>query len=391
MEGFAALGLLSLALYPQKEIPTIDDWQSIYNELSNHAVLTLTASIVNQLNPPEELRDAWKKRTLQQITNNIQYEYVQKHLPISVPYVILKGTSAAQYYPHPEYRTMGDIDVMTRREDFERACNDLIQNGFCEIYDHEEHSGRHRSFVKQDVVIEIHLYFAMLNDPQAAQYLDDLIVENINNSHVLPDMINGLTILEHISQHLEEGLGLRQIIDWMMFVDKCLPDDQWPEFENYAKRIGLDKLAVVATHMCEIYLGLPQRKWCEEADESTCQQLMNYVLSSGNFGKKMTSDTDISKNVFASARTIKSAFALLQNQGLINWKAAAKHKVLRPFAWIYQLGRYIVRGLRREQAITKLKSEILAAHKRTAMFDMLGVKTSAKGVVVYKDGKYVKE
>ena len=93
-------------------------------------------------------------------------------------------------------------------------------------------------------------------------------------------------ILEHISQHLENGLGLRQIIDWMMFVHKCLPDENWPEFQVLASNIGMETLAIVMTRMCELHLGLPERMWCKSADNELCGQLMDYILACGNFGEK---------------------------------------------------------------------------------------------------------
>ena len=373
MEKRTVLGILSSALFSNRELPDTDDWLSVYNELNCHAVIAITAEIVDRLDLPKDLKATWKTRVLQIIIYNMQYRYIQDSLPISVPYIILKGTSAAQYYPHPEYRTMGDIDIMTKKEDYESACNELLQNGFNEISYHEEHAGRHRCFVKQGIIVEVHLSFAMLKDKQKAEYLDELIVNNINSSHILPDLINGLTILEHIYQHLEEGLGLRQIIDWMMFVEKCLTDDQWQDFNKLVLKTGLDKLAIVTTRMCEIYFGLPKREWCKAAEDKVCKQLMEYVLSNGNFGKKKTSDSDISENVLAYARNPKSIFKLLQNQGLINWKASQKYKILRPFAWVYQMGRYIFRGLKRERAISQLKEEFTAAKRRNAMFDELGV------------------
>ena len=39
----------------------------------------------------------------------------------------------------------------------------------------------------------------------------------------------------------------------------------------------------------------------------------------------------------------------------------------------------------------QLKSEISTAKERNALFDALGVTQVAKGLVIYKDGKYVKE
>ena len=245
--------------------------------------------------------------------------------------------------------------------------------------------------IKDGIQIDIHRQFASLNNPDHVKYLDDLIISNINPSHELPDYINGLVLIDHINQHLEGGLGLRQIIDWMMFVDKCLPDEKAPEFLAEAERIGLDKLAVVCTRMCEIYLGLSPREWCAKADVKLCEQLMDYVMACGNFGNKKQTDADISEKAFTYASSLKSGFGLLQSQGMINWGAAQRHKILRPFAWIYQLFRYIIRGLNREKAASKIKAEYAAARRKTAMLEALGVKTATKGLVMYKDGKYIKE
>jgi len=316
----------------------------------------------------------------------MQYNYAQLELPISVPYVILKGTSSAKYYPHPEYRIMGDIDIMTSREEVDVACKQLVENGYNIIDD----IYKEVTLEKNGIVIDLHRQFASLNDPDSVKWFDDLIIEKINPTHILPELVNGLVILEHINQHLEDGLGLRQIIDWMMFVDKCLPDKEWPDFFEMAKKISLEKLAIVCTRMCEMYLGLPHRKWCAEADAALCEQLMEYVMLCGNFGSKKTSDTFISENVFSYISSPGEFFKLLQRQGLINWKASREHKILRTVAWIYQLFRYISRGLRRDHTFSRARMEYIASKKKTALFEALGVKRAVKGLVMYKDGKYVK-
>ena len=361
--------------------------QEDYIEMKRQAIAVLPASLLSSLDLPQELEKEWRKFILQQISFYTQSCYEQSKLPISVPYVILKGTSAAKYYPHPNYRMMGDIDIMTRREDYDTACKQLVDGGYRidrDIY-------KETSLSKNKIHIDLHRQFASLNNPDYVKLLDDLIIENINPSHVLPDPINGLVLLNHINQHLEGGLGLRQIIDWMMFADKCLPDEKWPEFNALAKKIDLEKLAIVCTRMCELYLGLPSRKWCADADTALCEQLMDYVLACGNFGNKKKSVADMSENVFALARTPKAAFQLLQREGLLYWKAAKAHKALRPFAWIYQFFHYASKGLNRDHAFSKMVAEYAAAKKKTALLDSLGVKTMAKGLVMYKDGKYVKE
>ncbi len=364
----------------------------IFDEMQNQAVFTLSAPILSMIEMPEELRQTWKNAIIRQLCFDEQNRFIQSTLPITVPYLILKGTAAAQYYPYPEYRATGDIDLITKREDYQSACEMLLADGYIETSSHPEDKWeRHRIFSKNNVTVEIHSYFAMLNDPQKAEYLDNLIIQNINPTHVLPDQINGLVILEHINQHLEKGLGLRQIIDWMMFVDKCLPDDKWPEFCSYAKNIGLERLALVITKMCMNYLDLPRRKWCADADDMLCEQLMEYILSCGNFGNKKTDESDIGQNILAYARSPKSFCMLLQQRGLINWKEAQKHPIFRPFAWLYQIGRYLLKGFGRSEAISKLRNEYELAKKRNELLNLLGVRQVSKGAVVFKKGRYIKK
>lgn len=361
--------------------------ESVFVEMKQHSIAGLFAQCLSSAIILPELKKEWQQYILQQVSYFTRYKYEQNHLPLTVPYVILKGTSAAKYYSHPEYRTMGDIDIMTRREDYDIACKQLIENGFRIVQD----IYKEITLVKKGITIDLHRQFASLNNLDYVKYLDDLIIENINSSHILPDMLNGLVLLEHINQHLESGIGLRQIIDWMMFVNKCLPDDKWNEFEILVNSIGLKKLAIITTYMCEKYLGLPHREWCAKADETLSAQLMDYILSCGNFGSKRKSDEDISENVFARASSLKSTFKLLQKQGLLNWKAINKYRFLKPFAWVYQANRYIFKGLKRDNATSKLKNEYVSGKKRNALFDALEIKTAAKGTVVYRDGKYVKK
>ncbi len=367
----------------------VDCSRECFIELKNHAVACLSADLITTMNLPQDLKKEWSKLILQQLCFYNNYTFAQKHIPITVPYVILKGTSAAKYYPHPEYRAMGDIDIITRREDYDKACSMLLQNDYREI-EPEDNNDRHREFIKNGIMMEVHNYFASLNDPNQAKYLDDLIMKNINPSHELPDLVNGMVLLEHISQHLENGLGLRQIIDWMMFVNKCLPDEQWPAFKPMVEETGLEQLTIITTRMCEIYLGLPRRDWCADADAALCDQLMAYILNCGNFGNKRNSDEAIAENIFVRGASLKSIIHLLQERGTVNWKAAQRYTFLKPLAWLYQLGRYLSKGLNRDRAFSKLRIEYGLAKQRRIMLEALGAKQIAKGVLRVKNGHYCK-
>ena len=117
---------------------------------------------------------------------------------------------------------------------------------------------------------------------------------------------------------------------------------------------------------------------------------MELILSSGDFGKKWTSDEAVAKTVFTYIKGPISTIKWLQERGLVNWKAAHVLPVLRPFAWIYQGIRYAIRGITQEGSFSKLREEYKDSVKRTELFRILGVKQKADGLVTYRNGKYIK-
>ena len=360
--------------------------QDIFEEMRLQGISSLPGSVLDQLSLTQELFDKWKSSIVKTVFRYYNYKHIESKLPLTVPYVILKGTSASQYYPHPELRSLGDIDIMTRHEDYNAACEMMVLGGYKEVTsESERRRGRHRSFARRDILVEVHSFFASVTDIEKARYLDELIIQNISTSHVLPDKVNGLVLLEHISQHFRNGLGLRQIIDWMMFVDKCLSDEEWSNFLKMAQKIGLEKLAIAATRMCELYIGLPERKWTAGVDDQLCDSLLQYVLSSGNFGNKWTDTKSAAISAFSAIKNPKDLFQSLQKVGIENWKAARKHKILRPFAWIYQAGRFTAKGLRRQDAGRNLKEEYMISRQRLAMFKDLGLDVSSGKLVTYKN------
>lgn len=376
--------LIKLSLWDQTNT-CIQITKDEYEEMRKHTLVSLPAPVLSKIKMQDDLRQTWIKAIYQQVAYCANYQYVQSRLPIKVPYVILKGTSAAKYYPYPEYRTLGDIDIMTRREDYEHACQDLIDNGWEETTSKSDlKRGRHRTFRKNNIVIENHAFFASMNDPVKAKAFDDLIVENMTDSHVLPELINGLVLIDHVNQHLEEGIGLRQIIDWMMFVDKCLKNnEEWVEFENLAEKTGLKKLAIVTTRMCEMYLGLSKHEWSSHVKEKLCHELMDYVMKSGNFGTKKNHEEALAVSRMNKLRHPFLTIKELQRQGRKEWNAGNK-LFFRRFAWVW-------RGYQFLKDTPQCKNGFKQARKLNSMFNALGVKRLDDGLVYYIDGQYVKK
>lgn len=342
--------------------------ERVFSDLKDHTLIALPADLLTSMNLSEELAAQWKNEVLQQLMSYYSYKEQEKDLPITVPYVLMKGSAAGQYYPKPEYRSMGDIDLITKPEDFETACSDMLSGGYEEI---PCYYFRHRQFIRNNLVVEVHRSFAIPDNPERARRVDQLIRENITDSHFLPDLVNGIVLIEHIRYHLKMGLGLRQMVDWMLFVNRCLPNEKWPEFREMAGDTDLEKLAMAVTRTCEVYLGLPEHEWCRNVDKIVCRQMMNLVLDSGNFASNFGHDGFISSQFFTNAKTLKGAYSFLESRGSWHLEQKFGRKPLRIVGFFYQIGRYLVEGFQRKGTIKKLLKEYRVGKERNELFDSL--------------------
>ena len=189
---------------------------------------------------------------------------------------------------------------------------------------------------------------------------------------MLPRLSNGMVLLAHMREHLQSGMGLRQAIDWMMYVNKELNDDFWnAEFRQAAEMVGLEELAITTTRMGQLYFGLDNNlSWCKSADERLCGTLLENLLLCGNFGNKLNSGKQV--ETVATAFRKMGVFRYLQKAGEHNWKAYKKYRWLRPFCWFYQIFRYIRQGVRAKRG-KDIFQDLDQSKERYEMLKKLGV------------------
>ena len=388
----AVFAVLRTALWGEERYPLVTetdvDWAAVCEELLRQTVGTVTVDV---LGADERLSAALRREWVARATRGITFWHhlMQEQARLEtifrnagIPYVVLKGAAAACYYPKPEYRTMGDVDMIVPPEVFERAFQTMVDEGYC----HTDHGNeRHANFSRNGVEFELHRYFALMDDSDAAGTMDDRIFKGIRCAEerclekysflMLPELENGLVLLAHIDQHMRVGLGLRQVIDWMMFVDRKLDDGWWQrEFGDWARILKLDQEAIVLTRMCQMYLGLREEEitWCAGADETLCYDLVCRILKSGNFGCNWRNARHGVMALRGVSR-LKDIPMHLQKRGCANWKTLQRYPFLTPFAWAYQLCRYAKLGLQREQPIRQLISDIKEKKKQEKLFNYLKI------------------
>lgn len=370
------LSLIKQSQFGQSEAINFDDVNivALYDEAVQHSV----QGIVSPEIPQEYSNRKWYQAQYRRKASYVLYCSAQDELKnvlddAGIPFVILKGNASAIGYKVPYLRSMGDIDFLVPKDRFDEAQLILKSSGY--IWDHE--TERHVSFKKDKFIFEMHSRFSHEID------FEDYIVEGLNNpvlatidGHefpMLPKLANGLVLLDHFRGHLKSAVGLRHVIDWMMYVYRNIDDEFWyNEFASVVKELGMDTLAITLTRMCQIYLGLPETiTWCKDANESTCERLMDVILKSGNFGRKNLKGNNI-ETVNTHIRRM-GFFQWLQYAGEYNWKAYHKHPWLKPFCWLYQICRYIKQGFKSGRNKDQLKDDLKRSNERYELLKELKI------------------
>lgn len=375
--------LLKASLF-KEDMDVPEDWNDVFEEMKSQTVAGLPSVWLKKHSEADMhewvtycamLQAQWVRVMHGQ---QMLFQLLEEN---GIPCIILKGAAAAMYYPYPSLRTMGDVDILVKRADFYKAV-ELIENNGYKLAHEKQPDAYHYNYEKQKISFELHRRLPILQESD--EDLISLFEDGIDHRElketagytfpVLPAHLNGLVLLFHINQHLREGLGLRQIIDWMMYMDK-LPEDIWvSEVLPVLRKTGMEKLAYTVTAMCQKYLGL--REIVKEDEAYPVDELMAYIMRNGNFGTKDTVRNRIS-SYSMSVRNVKEVFKRLQSGGLYHWKAAKKHKILQPFAWLYQVFRII--GILLKSKIQP--KEILAKRRQGVdqrhLFEMLGLKIDA--------------
>ena len=379
-----ALDILKTALY---NAPVTEGTVTleILEQFRSHAIHVLVADAILKYDTAPGVREKVEQYLAVQMTAFASYMKEQSRLTEllyreGLTPVILKGASAAMYYPEPGLRKMGDIDFFispNSKKNFEHAVKLLEEDGYERL---EDNGQRHVPLKKGRTEVEVHRFYSHRRNEKEL-LLDKKIygstpvertIEAMGTYHfyTCPVEQNGLIFLHHISSHLYSGLGFRQIIDWLMYVDAVVTDEFWEhKLRPLAVATGVEKLAITVTRMGELYLGTPEHAWCRDADTSVCNQLFELINTSGNFGRNLNQKDRDTKMVLNDRITFKK----LQQRGLIHWKAAQKHKILRPFAWLYQIGHYMKKGFARDKGSAGLVENYREHRRQKQLFAALGI------------------
>ncbi|MBQ8868900.1 MAG: nucleotidyltransferase family protein [Oscillospiraceae bacterium] len=343
------------ALFSKKiEIKKLDFFK-IVKEAKLQAVLPLVENKIFV-----HYKDAHEE-AMKIVSKNIQvfcaHEEVHRLLTNNkVPYVVLKGVASASYYKEPVLRTMGDVDLFVAADDFDKCDKLLCSIGYIKEKDAELRTN-HVAFRKRvgnnNIVCELHHKINGVPDNDANvinKYLENIfdkayLYSSQNSACIVPSTFHhGIILLLHTASHLtSEGIGLRHLCDWAVFVNSLSNDEFVKVFEKPLKEMGLWRFARLITLCCARYLGCDCKDWAGEADDELLEAIIADVLDGGNFGFKDNDRCHQIKYIkHRNDKTVDGKKSLFQALFTINSKAKHKCKFVRKHKWLLPIGWVVV-------------------------------------------------
>ena len=326
-------------------------------------------------------------------TNNFQEHNELHELMESrqIPYVTIKGLASAYYYPDPSLRDMGDVDFLVFENDFESSKRAVLSAGF--KLDHgDEEDSIHIAFKREPMSIwEQHRCVNGIPEGSVGELIREELDKTIETSELveldgavcrIPDKFHhGLIMLLHMISHMtSEGIGLRHLCDWAVFVNSISNNEFVGLFSEKLNSFGLWKFAQIMTATSEKYLGIEHKEWIESAelDDDLLEDVITDILNGGNFGKKdLNRYREIKYISNRNERTVDSKSVLLQAFDAVNKKACDdfrfinKYRFLLPIGWLAEGGKYLgllVTGKRKSKGTSKMLKE---AAKRKNIYSQM--------------------
>lgn len=233
--------------------------------------------------------------------NKVLAELIGLLRQAEVPFVVMKGQVAASLYPNPLRRQPGDIDILVGDGYFEAACQLLETEGATVG---EVAPEKHTEYQFHEAVVEMHHTMLDLSNPSAMEYIASLdLSQLIEQTKVMDFTVPGFKpafncayMLGHMVHHLlTEGLGLRQVCDWMLLM-RAIEAGRYgelpilkEEIKHHVEGLGLENAYEAFLMLGIRHFGLSEDVWkteCGRKAERNATDLLEFILNSGNFGKK---------------------------------------------------------------------------------------------------------
>lgn len=264
-----------------------------------------------------------------------------------IDHIIMKGFVLREYYPVPELRTFGDIDLVIRPEDRKKSDELLRSLGYHPETDWEPVFG----YTKDVEHYEFHTEIMEVNISEKADhrgYFRDLwrYAEAAgDHRYQFKPEFHFLYLLTHIAKHVTgSGAGVRMYLDMAAFLRRFGGSLDWNWIRKELEKLRFTDFANIVLLMAQEAFGVESPIPLQAVEEETMRAFLEFTMAGGVFGRvgqdsgteslkkqsrgreKISRIGTVARRLFPAAKTIESRYTYLQEKP---W--------LLPAAWIHRL------------------------------------------------------
>lgn len=360
--------LLSLALHGKKAGPPDPevDYSRVVAIAQKHQVTPLLHPVLEEMELPESVWNIIDLRGEQAVRQSYRLlmlsRYVirllQKH---DIDAILLKGSGTAAWYPVPELRKSGDVDLLLKDEtEAHRALEILNEKGFQTTGNQLAH--HHIVCESTDrISIELHMSLAEPFDSEKInQYLAAQQVEYFTNRRTVNSMgvafqlasdgYHAFYLILHMLQHyVRAGFGIKLLCDWVVFWESDVSDDEKSKFLRLVKESKTLGFAAMMTRVCVRYLGLQEEKMdflLQESDTIQTEKRMDLIeeLMAEIFEAEEFGHSGQDRMVTLRGTKITDYVREFHHQMKLTYPRAGRIVVLYPLLWVMTLCGFLYRN-----------------------------------------------
>ena len=264
--------------------------------------------------------------------------------------ILFKGPATAAYYPVPEYRAFGDIDLLLYDpNDYDKADKLFGEQGIRRTATQDSH--HHTSYLYDNVCIELHRKvvreFAQKKVNERIDSIFTLEERNICRKKilgceytVLKPELELLYMTLHMIEHLcNAGFGIKLLCDYVAALNGNSEEDTVSQYRGYIDMLGLNTFVLRMSDICVAYLGLSEPVYKQLTGKSantelilndhTVDELLNEIFDTGLFGSDNSS-----RIVALNENGIIGLIKEFHHQTKENFPKASKCPLTWPGLWI---------------------------------------------------------
>ena len=356
--------LLSLALHNKalERLSPDVDYARVIAVAESHKVMALLHPVLEHAGLQESIWKIVDRKGEQTVRQSYRLLMLSRNVigllkENGIDAILLKGCGTAAWYPVPELRKSGDIDLLFKSEDETRkALQILAQQGF--VTTEDQPANHHIVCESRDSVsLELHMSLAepfdsektnrFLADCQKEYFAHRRVVDCMGVAFELTsDGYHAFYLLLHMLQHyVRAGFGVKLLCDWVVFWESPLSEEEEKIFLRLTQESGTFGFAVMMTRVCVKYLGLREKQvefLMQAEPKDVCdltEELMAEIFEAEEFGH---SSKD--RMVVLRGTGLMDYAREFHHQMKLNYPKAGKIMVLYPVLWIMTLCGFLYRN-----------------------------------------------